>query len=269
MGEPYIGEIRMFGGNFAPAGWAFCNGAPDAHFGERRVVQLSSGRPTAATGRRPSPFPTCRAACPFTPGRAPASRRTTARREGGRRERDVDDSADPDPHARLRGQHGCGLFERSERSSSSRSRASEPFTPQDSTTTNLAPTAVSPVGGSQPHDNMAPYLCINFIISLFGVFPTADLRRNDHVRSICRRDPDVRRELRADRLGAVQRPAPADLAEHGALLVARHRSTAATASPRLRCRTCKARRPSAQGQGAGLSDYDLGQQGGTQFVTLL
>ena len=32
--------------------------------------------------------------------------------------------------------------------------------------------AIGPVGGSQPHDNMMPYLCINFIISLFGVFPT-------------------------------------------------------------------------------------------------
>ena len=43
---------------------------------------------------------------------------------------------------------------------------------EDTTTTNLAPSAVSPVGGSQPHENMAPYLCINFIVSLFGVFPS-------------------------------------------------------------------------------------------------
>ena len=39
MGEPFIGEIRMFGGNFAPAGWAFCNGATHADCGERRAVQ--------------------------------------------------------------------------------------------------------------------------------------------------------------------------------------------------------------------------------------
>ena len=35
----------------------------------------------------------------------------------------------------------------------------------------MAPTAIAPVGGSQPHTNFQPYLCVNFIISLFGIFP--------------------------------------------------------------------------------------------------
>jgi microcystin-dependent protein len=43
---------------------------------------------------------------------------------------------------------------------------------EDTTTTNLAPTAVVPIGGSQPHENLQPYLAISFIISLFGVFPS-------------------------------------------------------------------------------------------------
>jgi microcystin-dependent protein len=37
---------------------------------------------------------------------------------------------------------------------------------------NLNPNAVGPVGGSQPHDNLAPFVCINYIISLFGIFPS-------------------------------------------------------------------------------------------------
>lgn len=41
-----------------------------------------------------------------------------------------------------------------------------------STTSPLAPNSISPQGGSQPHENCQPFLCINFIISLFGVFPT-------------------------------------------------------------------------------------------------
>jgi microcystin-dependent protein len=39
-------------------------------------------------------------------------------------------------------------------------------------TSQFAPQAVVPVGGSQPHENLAPYLCVNFIISLFGIFPS-------------------------------------------------------------------------------------------------
>ena len=41
----------------------------------------------------------------------------------------------------------------------------------------MAPQAISPVGGSQPHTNFQPYLCVDFIISLFGIFPSPDLRR--------------------------------------------------------------------------------------------
>jgi microcystin-dependent protein len=43
---------------------------------------------------------------------------------------------------------------------------------QDQPDSNLSPQAVSPVGGSQPHSNFQPYLCVNFIISLFGIFPS-------------------------------------------------------------------------------------------------
>ena len=43
---------------------------------------------------------------------------------------------------------------------------------QDVTDTNLSPQAVSSIGGSQPHTNFQPYLCVNFIISLFGIFPS-------------------------------------------------------------------------------------------------
>jgi microcystin-dependent protein len=52
------------------------------------------------------------------------------------------------------------------------SRASADFYTTDTATVPLVSTSISPVGGSQPHDNMQPYLCINFIISLYGIFPT-------------------------------------------------------------------------------------------------
>ena len=43
---------------------------------------------------------------------------------------------------------------------------------EDDPSTGLAPASITPVGGSQPHENMQPYLCINYIISLFGIFPS-------------------------------------------------------------------------------------------------
>ena len=83
------------------------------------------------------------------------------------------------------------------------------------------PSRRRPTGGSQPHTNMQPYLCVNFIISLFGIFPSPDL-------GATMADPFVA-EIRIFPFNfapkgwaCVRRPAAADLAEHRALLAARH-----------------------------------------------
>ena len=67
MSNPYVGEIRMFGGNFAPAGWAFCNGALMS-IAENDVLFNLIGTTYGGDGQQTlPPFPTCKAASRFTP----------------------------------------------------------------------------------------------------------------------------------------------------------------------------------------------------------
>src|SRR5262249_7744903 len=87
--------------------------------------------------------------------------------------------------------------------------------------TPMSSQAISAVGGSQPHNNFQPYLCVDFIISLFGIFPSQTWG-GSRGRPVRRRDPHLPVHLLARRLGAVRRAAPAALAEHCAVLAARH-----------------------------------------------
>ena len=66
MAQPYVGEIRMFAGNFAPAGWAFCEGQL-LPISENETLFRSSGRPMAATARAPSRSPNLAGRIPIRP----------------------------------------------------------------------------------------------------------------------------------------------------------------------------------------------------------
>ena len=134
----------------------------------------------------------------------------------------------------------------------------------------MKPACIAPTGGSQPHENMSPYLVLNFVIALQGIFPSPELaRRGDCMSNPVRsRDQDLRRQLRAQGLGALQWPAPADQPEHRAVLAARHH---------LRRRRQEQLRPAqpagqhadAARPGPGPEPARSGRDGGEQNVTLL
>lgn len=167
MSSPYIGEIRMFGGNFAPLGWSFCDGS---------ILPISSytalfsllGTTYGGDGTTTFALPDLRGRVPvhagtglFTatmgdmagvesvtlttaqiPAHTHALQATTS----------FATSSDPAGNAFAQGQ---AVKEYST------------FAPD----TTLASGTTSAAGGSQPHDNFQPYLCLNFIIALQGVFP--------------------------------------------------------------------------------------------------
>ncbi|MCU1589914.1 MAG: phage tail protein [Frankiales bacterium] len=163
MSNPYIGEIRMFGGNFAPAGWSFCNGqllpiseydalfnligttyggdgqstfaVPDLQ--SRLPMHVGAGRILAQTGGAES--------VTLTQNQLPAHRHALAAAA-------VATSSTP----------GGNVW------------ASDGDMPYSTAapTIPMGATALAPTGGSQPHENMPPFLAVSFIISLFGIYPS-------------------------------------------------------------------------------------------------
>jgi microcystin-dependent protein len=167
VAQPYVGEIRMFAGTFAPVGWMFCDGTP-LRITENETLFHLIGTTYGGDGTSTFRLPDLR-------GRLPIHRRTTVYDvgpAGGVEE--VTLSQDKIPahtHPLLASQSG----------GTANSPAGAVFAASPSldlyreTTPSvaLAPTTAAPVGGSQPHTNLQPDLCVHFIISLYGIFPSA------------------------------------------------------------------------------------------------
>jgi microcystin-dependent protein len=167
MGQPYVGEIRMFGGNFAPAGWQFCEGQLLPISENETLFQLIG---TTYGGDGQSTF-----ALPDLRGRAPMhlSSANVIATTGGVETVTLTPAQTPHDHGLV----GTGDVANTTSPGSNVTFARTGNTTivaygSDAPLGSLAPSSVSPVGGGQPHDNMQPYLCVSFIISLFGIFPS-------------------------------------------------------------------------------------------------
>jgi microcystin-dependent protein len=166
MAQPYVGEIRMFAGNFAPAGWAFCEGQLLPISENETLFQLI-GTTYGGDGQETFGLPDLQGRIPIHQGNGfilaenggveevTLTTNTIAAHSHAMLGDDAQGSV-PDPSANvvLAGSPNFRLYV------------------QDNANQPMAPTSVGPVGGSQPHTNFQPYLCIDFIISLFGIFPS-------------------------------------------------------------------------------------------------
>ncbi len=176
MSSPFVGEIRMFGGNFAPAGWALCQGQL-IPISENETLFNLIGTTYGGDGQETFALPNLSSRIPIhvgsgfvlgqiageesvtlttnqIPSHSHAVRTATAGQGGGTANPGGNVLADetgatvnPQPHT-----YAAYVNNANQRA--------------------LAPNSVQLAGGSQPHDNMVPFVVINFIISLFGVFPS-------------------------------------------------------------------------------------------------
>jgi microcystin-dependent protein len=166
VAQPYVGEIRMFAGNFAPAGWMFCEGQllPISNFDT--LFNLIG---TTYGGDGESTF-----ALPDLRGRVPIHLGNGFKLAGTGGVETVTLTTQQIPlhtHALLAsGSNGTATNPQNNVLAASQSSV-QPYI-QDVATTNMNAGAISFVGGSQPHNNFQPYLCVNFILSLFGIFPS-------------------------------------------------------------------------------------------------
>ena len=167
MAQPYVGEIRMFAGNFAPAGWMFCEGQL-LPISEYETLFNLIGTTYGGDGQSTFALPDLRGRVPIHQGNG-----FTLAETGGAEEITLTVSQIPThTHALLSAQTFATTSDPTTTLLAIAPLATTfPFG-TDGPMTTLSPTSVSAVGGSQPHSNFQPYLCVDFIISLFGIFPS-------------------------------------------------------------------------------------------------
>ncbi|MBK8596085.1 MAG: phage tail protein [Holophagales bacterium] len=165
MAQPYVGEIRMFAGNFAPAGWMFCEGQllPISEY--ETLFQLI-GTTYGGDGESTFALPDLRGRIPIHQGNGFILAET-----GGVEETTLTVSQIPAHSHALLGSGANGAQPGPEDNLPASSVVITPYAPETANA-QMAPTAISSVGGSQPHTNFQPYLCVDFIISLYGIFPS-------------------------------------------------------------------------------------------------
>ncbi len=164
MSSPFIGEIRMFAGNFAPQGWSFCDGSlipiseNDALFNLIGTTYGGDGQSTFALPDLRSRVPV-HAGPGFTLGQAGGEETVTLTVQQIPAHIHV-------PQAKsAAGNRASPAGSVWAASSLNQYTANTPSSSMDAA-------ALGSAGGSQPHDNMVPFLVVNFILSLFGVFPS-------------------------------------------------------------------------------------------------
>lgn len=165
MAQPYVGEIRMFAGNFAPAGWMFCEGQLLPISENETLFQLI-GTTYGGDGQSTFALPDLRGRLPLHMGNG-----FTLAETGGAEEITLTVSQIPAHTHPLLASTSGGTLASPVNNVLAESVAINPYI-EDQANGNMNPAAVSAMGGSQPHTNFQPYLCVDFIISLFGIFPS-------------------------------------------------------------------------------------------------
>jgi microcystin-dependent protein len=165
MAQPYVGEIRMFAGNFAPVGWMFCDGQL-LPISENEVLFQLIGTTYGGDGESTFALPDLRGRLPLHQGSSFSLAETA-----GVEEVTLTVSQIPSHTHALVASTAVGNQTSPVANVLAQSVTADLYI-EDFPTAPLAATALAVVGGSQPHTNLQPYLCINFIISLFGIFPS-------------------------------------------------------------------------------------------------
>jgi microcystin-dependent protein len=166
MSTPYIGEIRIFAGNFAPVGWLLCQGQllPISQYD---VLFNLIGTTYGGDGQNTFALPNLASRIPYHQGSG-----YTLGQMGGVEQVTLTGQQIPvhnhlaqgssagagkaEPAGNVWGNWGQSMYQ---------STASAPDT-------TMSPQALLPSGGGQPHDNMPPFLCLNFIIATEGIYPS-------------------------------------------------------------------------------------------------
>ncbi len=177
MGDPYVGEIRCFGFNFAPLDWAFCNGQLQS-IAQNSALFAILGTTYGGDGVTTFALPNLQGRSPMHWGTGNMGLNTTIGETMGETQvtltigqmpqhtHPIYAASDETPGERSAGPNPNGASYISQSAGGFIYQA-PPSTPNAAFSSN----AISLAGSSFPHENMQPYLALNFCISLYGIFP--------------------------------------------------------------------------------------------------
>ena len=170
MSEPYLGEIRMVGFNFAPRGWAMCNGQL-VSIAQNSALFALVGTIYGGDGQSTFALPDLRGRLPLHQGQGPGLSSYVIGESTGVESVTLISTQLP-MH-----QHGVVVARDGTRTSSPSgnllaSGEADVYTHDTGSAVQMSPQEITLAGGSQAHPNLQPYLCVNFVIALEGIFPS-------------------------------------------------------------------------------------------------
>ena len=172
MSEPFVGEIRMFAGNFAPRGWAFCDGQllavsqNDALFSLLGTIYGGDGRTTFG-------LPDLRGRIPIHAGSGPGlSQRRLGAKLGTEKETLTVNQLPSHNHALGANNAAGGSTPPSGYFARDAATSNLYIASLTSNTTSMQSNMTTNTGGSRFHTNLMPFLCVHFIVALFGIYPS-------------------------------------------------------------------------------------------------
>ena len=171
MGEPYVGEIRMFAGDYAPAGWALCNGAslgPD----QNKELFALLGTTYGGDGQTGFKLPDLQGRVPLHMGQGPGLQSYVVGETGGVETVTLTVPALAGHTHVVAASTQNGQLSQPTNAFLAQTNPGFAYVAASTPVRSLNGQSVYPAGGDQPHENMAPFLALTFIISLAGIFPS-------------------------------------------------------------------------------------------------
>jgi microcystin-dependent protein len=170
MADPFVAEIRIFGFNFAPTGWAFCDGQL-MPISQNTALFSLLGTTYGGDGKSTFALPTLQGSAPMHPGQGPGLSLHDLGETGGSETVTLLQSEIPAHNHFMRGATQDPADVKLVNPSATFGLSQNGPLYQDTQNTTLAPQALPPAGGNLPHTNLMPYLVLTFCIALQGVFP--------------------------------------------------------------------------------------------------
>lgn len=169
--DPFVAEIRIFAGNFAPTGWALCNGQL-MPISQNTALFSLLGTTYGGDGKSNFALPNLQGSAPMQQGQGPGLSLRDLGETGGEQNVTLLETEIPAHNHTVVGSSGSA----GQSSPAGNAWASAPFGRPSiyavsGANVQMNPSAASLTGGNLPHNNMMPYLGLNFIIALQGVFP--------------------------------------------------------------------------------------------------
>ena len=174
MSEPFIAEIRIFAGNFAPRGWAFCDGQL-LPISQNTALFSLIGTTYGGDGRTTTALPDLMGRAPMHPGRGPGLTSRRLGQRGGVEMVTLTEAQMPNHTHTLRAANipiGSVQAPTNQRAYNRSSGGNAYNTETTSNLVDMNSAGLPNTGGSQAHNNLQPFLTMNFIIALVGLYPS-------------------------------------------------------------------------------------------------